>query len=348
MTNVFDERDHAQLIGPPEAFEQAKWTINPLKNHLALEVVAQLAAHGLDFRFQGGTALHTRFPKRLRFSVDVDIAADLDDVHRALKRIVDRFQHTKVLLKEPPGELSVEGVRHVLTFPGPGDGVEILVEVIPLAKDDFTVEPLHLAADGYDWQEECDAPTFETFAGQKLAVLCGTTIGRQAGRGQKNWRINQTLAKQIFDLGELLYLDLDQDLVWGAFEVEVGSANSLRGTTHSVASCASDAIASLTKLQGPRANSKDDEVRYGMWEGFKGIKGLLGKDWDDITYRVTAGCIARVAGNAAAPWSLVARPLREDAVPAEIQARLEAEGHMSGIFAAALRPAWAWAPRQLW
>lgn len=348
MPNVFDERDHAQLIAAPEAFDLETWPINPLKNHLALEVVAGLSQQGLGFRFQGGTALHTRFTKRLRFSIDVDLCADPAEVHDALKGFVGQYKHTKVELQEPPGDMSVEGVRHVLRFPGATTPVEILVEVVPQGGHEFKVQPLLLAADGYDWKAKCFAPTFETFAGQKLGVLCGTTIGRQAGRGQTQWRKNQTLAKQIFDIGELLHLELDSGAVWDAFELEVASANALRKTSHAVDACAQDAIANLANLRGPRTNDKDDVVRYGLWEGFKGIKGHLAKEWDDITYRVTAGCIARVAQNTDVPWAQLARPLREDAVPADLLARLEAENQVPDVFAAAVRPAWAWAPRPLW
>lgn len=101
-----------------------------------MEVVAHLAADRVEFDFQGGTALHARLATRARLSIDDDLRAkDPIAVHVGLRRFVERFPNSGIHLQDPPRELKIQGVKHVLTFTRTQDPdrvapLRILVEVV--------------------------------------------------------------------------------------------------------------------------------------------------------------------------------------------------------------------------
>lgn len=367
---AFHPDDVANAIGPAEAFDPAS-PANPsvyaLQNHLALEVVAHLQEAGVLSSFRGGTPLHSKFPRRRRFSVDADISTpSREAVHAALRDFAGRFPRSDVRLVEPPREMRLDGVQHTIHFghtqaPGEAAPIRVLVEVVEAGADGRSFEPLRLRSGPLDWGVDVTAPTFEGFAGQKLAVLGPNTIGKPAGLNDAFARPNQGIAKQIFDLRELLRMDLEAAAVRAAYEAAVTEANALRGTNHAAPACLQDAQALLAHLRRPRTADKAEPVRYGLWSGYRDTRGVIAvdarDDWRPEDYRVAAGVITRLAaalldGNAS--LDAVRRPLSEPAVPRDVLEGLEraqagrAPWFSAEDFGADARLAWAWAPRELW
>lgn len=367
---AFHPDEVADAIGPAQAFDPAS-PENPsayaLQNHLAVEVVAHLQEAGVISSFRGGTPLHAKLPQRRRFSVDADVStASREAVHAALRDFAARFPKSDVRLVEPPRALKLDGVQHTLLFghtqaPGEAAPVRILVEVVEAGADGRSFEPLRLRSGALDWGVDVTAPTFEGFTGQKLAVLGPNTLGKPVGLNVEFARPNQSVAKQIFDLRELLRLDLDAAAVRDAYEAAVAEANALRGISHASPACLEDARALLVHLRRPRTADKAEPVRYGLWSGYRDTRGVITAgardDWRPEHYRIAAGSITRLAvalSDGDANLDAVRRPLVAPAVPREILEGLEkaqagrAPWFSAEDFGADARLAWAWAPRELW
>lgn len=370
MGPAFHPDDVADTIGPSEAFDPghaATPGVYALQHHLVLEVAAFLAEAEVSFEFRGGTALHTKIAERRRFSIDLDImASNGKDVHEALQTFVERFPQSDITLQEPPENLRIDGVRHTLDFGHAGvkrdvGSVRILIEVVEVPTLDHATEPLRLKGDGFDWGIDVQAPTFETFVGQKLAVLGPNTIGKPVGLNPKHTRTNQTVCKQIFDLRELLRLDLDPGAMAEAYELAVAEANELRGTSHKVEDCLRDARELLALLRRPPSDDKGNPRPYGLWSGYRDSRRWIANpvrdDWRDVDYRIAGGVITRLTHGLVSQefeMGTLQAPLTVDAVPEDIREALDraqanqAEWFSQDEFGADARLAWAWAPQELW
>jgi len=366
---AFHPDDMENTKGPQAAFEpghDSTPTTYALQHHVALEVVAHLEQEGVPFWFRGGTALHTRIPHRTRFSSDVDVTTtDRALVHDALRTFVDRFPHSGIVLREPPKELRVEGVQHMLEFghsqaPTDQGPVRVLVEVVEHEERDG-FEPLALAADGHDWNVRVLAPTYDTFTGQKLAVLGPRTIGKPVGLNEDFVHQNQGVCKQIFDLRELLGQDLDQHAVLGAYEAAVREANGLRKTAFQPLQCLEDARSLLAHLRDPRTKDKAEPIRYGLWAGYehsmRWISTQARAAWRERDYRIAAGVLTRLVASlvdGGFDREAVARPLAQGPVPGHVVQAIEearagqSEWYREDAFGADAGLAWAWAPSEFW
>jgi hypothetical protein len=329
VTNVFTAAEQRDLLGDPHAFIPGPRTPKhaALQNHLALEVISFLHAESVPFTFKGGTALHARLGARIRFSVDVDISTrEPERVHAALRKFVARFP--SVALVEPSKPLLEDGVRHVLRFNNPfthGD-LWLLVEVMPEAPGVAT-DPVALSGDGYAWPGKVHVPTFEEFAGQKLAVLGPRTVGKPVGLNDQFARQNQGVAKQIFDLRELLRLDLEGKNVLAAYSREVDHCVKLRRLRVQLPAACEDALALLTNLRGPPTNDKSNPLRYGLWQGHLEANRWIaaGARFDATDYRVVGGSLARVftqMADGALDWEAAGRPCRSEGLPADVRERI--------------------------
>ena len=361
----FHPDDAKSTIGPAEAFvpgTEATPNIYALQHHLALEVVAFLEDQDVPFHFRGGTALHTKLPTRRRFSIDVDITtSEQSQVHDALKKFADRFPKSKVSLREPPAELKVDGVRYTLDFesvtPAP---LRILVEVVEGDLGKLIAEPLRLVGDGFDWGVEVNAPTFDAFTAQKLAVLGPNTIGKPVGPDPLLARSNQGVCKQIFDLRELMGQSIDGKGVREAYELAVAEGNALRESSHAVDDCLQDAVSFLRALRGPRLWDKSEAARYGLWSGFiesvRWIPATNRAQWTDRHFRIAGGSIARLAEairGGEADLAPARRPVLLQQPPEEVLAAVAAAQQQGAAwftpdFGGDAMIAWAWAPKELW
>ncbi len=358
----FHPDDVGNTIGPAGAFDptsRANPSVYALQNHLVLEVVAHLQQAGVPFLFYGGTALHTKLPERRRFSSDVDITTtDVKAVHRALRAFTRRFPGSDIQLREPPDELKVDGVRHTLDF---GQApLRLLIEVVEDGDRREGFEPLRVRGDGFDWGVNVMAPTFEGFMGQKLAVLGPNTIGKPVGLNPEHSHTNQGVCKQIFDLRELLHLDLEPGSIKDAYEVAVEEANRLHGTAHRPRACLEDARRLLIHLRGPRSNDESEPVRYGLWTGYRDSRRWIAlaarDDWRPEDYRIAGGVITRLAYSMETgdlELDSIRQPLVATAVPPEVLEGMEAAQAASAQwfsedFGVDARLAWSWAPRNLW
>lgn len=369
MAEPFHDDDVANATVPAAAFDEGSAntpTRNALLNHLALEVVAHLQERGVPFHFRGGTALHTKLTTRRRFSIDVDIITpDRPAVDKALVEFVQRFPKSEIELRDPPQPLFEDGVRHLLTFPRSAEGnlgaAKIYVEVVDAKLDGLETEALPLTADSFDWRITVTAPTFHAFAGQKLAVLGPNTVGKKVGRRDAYWRKNEGVCKQIFDLKELLTQDLDPTRVRAAYDAAVAESNRLHATSFTSEQSLADAADLLSRLRPPRRKEEADDARYGLWAGHDDSWTYIAQDarkaWQPRNYRISAGMITRLVDSLREPkddFEKVSEPLRRDAVPADIIAKIgaaEAKNDpwfVEGEFGADAMLAWSWAPRDLW
>ncbi len=368
VQHPFDESDWKALIGPPEAFDprnRENPSVYSVQNHLALEVMAHLAGTGVPILFQGGTALHVKLGDRRRFSIDLDLkTTDHSAVHASLREFAARFGRSQVLLVEPPTELSVEGVRHVLVFTRTADEttavpLRILVEVVEAEDVDDEAEALAIRADGFEWSVEASTPTFEGFVAQKFATLGPGTIGKRVGRNADCTRGNQGVCKQIYDLTQLLKRDLDGTRILEAYRRAVAESNRLRHSAFTHEQILHDASELLRALKEPRPQGKEDLYAYGLWSGYRDSRRWIRgrEEWTDASYRISGGVLHRVAQDmlhGRLRWELVRQPVVADRVPEPkatmLNSALEAGNSWvaSDGFAGDLRIAWAWSPEEFW
>lgn len=365
---AFHPRDLRNVIGPAEAFDlshQDTPSTYALQNHLAFEIVAHLQEAGVPFKFRGGTPLQARLGARRRFSSDADLTTpDKAGVHDALRRFTKRYPHSEIHLREPPEDLRVDGVRHILEFghtlaPGEHAPVRVLVEAVEDDDTDHAHAPLRLQSGPHDWQVTVQAPTLEAFLGQKLAVLGPETVGKPVGLNRGLARQNQSVCKQIFDLREILKHDLDEGRLLSEYKAAISQANRLHGTRHPPEACLEDAERLLNRLREPRTTDDADPVRYGLWAGYRDSRRWITREtrdeWRETDYRIAGGVLARLSGHLNDDLELdnLRAPLVQDRVPDPVQHRLEnarQEGAdwLTEDLGIDARLAWSWAPREIW
>lgn len=369
VRNPFDEKDLDNLSGPAQAFQPEHHNPAPtyaVQNHLALEVVAHLANAGVPIMFQGGTALQTKLKQRTRFSVDVDIrSTDPGAVEESLHGFVERFPRSGIKLLEPPDSLKIDGVRHTLQFPKAADPITnrplpLLVEVVPTDDVDQGTEPLSLTVEGMEWGCTVPAPTLEGFVAQKLCVLGPNTLGKAVGPNETHARQNQSVCKQIHDLGRLLLQDLNGETVHSLYMHEIKQANHLRNSDFNDKEALSDAARLIRHLREPRPPKTGPIEAHALWTGYRDSqRWIRNRDhWTPMNYRTTGGVIHRMVQELRQDrlrWSLIARPLHNDPpLPQETAKLLDKavsapeEWVASDRFAGDIRTAWAWSPQEYW
>lgn len=355
----FHPADLPNAAGPAEAFDPQRWTVYGLQNHLALEIVDHLVEEGTSFSFRGGTALHSKLGTRARHSVDVDLdSVSPAEIHAALQAFAKRFPLSVQL--EPPKPLKIPGEKHFVTFPLTADGrdpaKQVLVEVAKWDELGRT-EPMPLFADGLTWPHRAQGPSLSAFMGQKLSTLGPGTVGIAIGPNLTHAQLNQSVAKQLFDLRELGRQALNPRELEEVYRREVEAVAARRAQRVTVGDAVNDAKRLVEELRAPRELGLRSQAGYALWSGYRDTRRfVLAGGWDETAFRVTGGVVGRVLDNLGhdVPWATLTQPLTADRVPADRLDGLEQAIRRREAwvppheFGGVLPVAWAWSPKELW
>jgi hypothetical protein len=188
-----------------------------------LELVEQLQATGLPFRFKGGNSLLLILPHPERFSNDVDIAtgASKDEVIRAVESIVTarcaspgalhptRFTRYEVRAhKTKPWLLMISFKLFFKSFYQSDEDAFVMLDAV-LRKSPYPgiMRPI-VCGDIYQTDTKVETPTTSGLIADKLLTLGPSTLGIPLGKGKEAQRL-----KHVFDITSLLHYECNIDNV---------------------------------------------------------------------------------------------------------------------------------------
>lgn len=256
-----------------------------------LELVAQAAAVGLDFRFKGGNSLLLVLPAPERLSIDVDVDAretkermveGMEEVVRrcdAFTRLEVRPHKTKPWLpmisfnvyfesafpRDEPAFVMFDAV--LKEPPGPGRRVPVRVPGI------------------YEAAQEVEVMTPAGLMGDKLLTIGPSTVGIPLGKKKDAQRL-----KHVFDVARLASLRPDRSDVRRSLEACLAQENEIQRKSWSWPAVAEDTVrfceAGLAFASPPDpAAIPPTEYAHEIATGFAGFRGHVFRrlyGWDDL------------------------------------------------------------------
>lgn len=169
-----------------------------------LELVAELADEGLQFRFKGGNSLLVLLEDPKRFSIDVDITTEepRDAIDAAVESVVKRHgvftrwqkrQHkTKPWLPMVSYEIFFRS-----QFAASGESFIMLDAVLHNTRFD-TIQKTVACGDLFYCSRTCELPSISSMVGDKLLTLGPNTLGIPLGKKKEAQRL-----KHVYDVSLL-------------------------------------------------------------------------------------------------------------------------------------------------
>jgi len=196
-----------------------------------LELVAELQATGLPFRFKGGNSLLLILPHPERFSIDVDIAtgATKDEVIRAVKDLIassetTRFTGYEVRPHQTKPWLPMISFKLFFKslYQNDEDAFVMLDAVLEKAPYPGEMRPI-VCGDIYRAHTNVETPTTSGLIADKLLTLGPSTLGIPLDKKKEAQRL-----KHIFDVASLLRCEYSIDRVREAIRPCIEQENILQ------------------------------------------------------------------------------------------------------------------------
>ncbi|MFD2586087.1 nucleotidyl transferase AbiEii/AbiGii toxin family protein [Croceitalea marina] len=203
----------------------------------ALSLLEQLKVAGLDFVFKGGTSLVLLLKEGNRFSIDIDIIAQIErePLEALLNDVVKNSHFKTVTLNERRSyKEGIPKAHYTFEFDSvynPDVPGTILLDI--LFDSSHYPEFIEASIDTY-WLAINDEPTIVTapsvnaITGDKLTAFAPETIGIPYYKGDESFAME--ICKQLFDLGQLFERITDVTIVKKSFsafaKAELGYRNS--------------------------------------------------------------------------------------------------------------------------
>ena len=168
-----------------------------------LELVAELADHGLQFRFKGGNSLLVLLGDPKRFSIDVDISTEepRDAIDAAVEAVVARHGvFTRWQRRQHKTKPWLPMVSYELFFQSVFTGQEIFVmldAVLHNVACDTIQKPVG-CGELFHCAKTCELPSVASILGDKLLTLGPNTLGIPIGKKKEAQRL-----KHVFDVSLL-------------------------------------------------------------------------------------------------------------------------------------------------
>ena len=258
---------------------------------LALTLLENLRASGVNFIFKGGTSMLLILGTPARFSIDIDIVMETDQgLEEAIQRVIQYgvFHHF-----EEDERSSVIPKRHYkFFFQSAIQGKEsyilldILFETAPYPVcQTIAIQSSLLALSGEPILVDCPVP--ECLFGDKLTAFAPHTTGILYGKDKE-----LEIIKQLYDLGLLFNVIHDPTLIAGTFHAIANQELAYRDLSHfSTASVLADSFATAC-LIGMRGYGAPKEYA----ELLTGIKKMVGFVYaEHFTLDSAILCAAKVA-----------------------------------------------------
>jgi hypothetical protein len=258
---------------------------------LALTLLENLRAGGIDFIFKGGTSLLLILGTPRRFSIDLDIVMETaQGLEQAIQHVIRQGVFHRV---EEDERSSVVPKRHYKFFfqsviQGKESSIllDILFEGNPYpACQTVALQSDLLVTEGTPTQITCPFP--ECLLGDKLTAFAPHTTGILYGKDKE-----LEISKQLYDLGLLFDAVHDMRLVADAFHTIADQELAYRGLHHlSTANVLADSFATAC-LIGMRGYGSPEEYAE-LLDGIKKMAGFVYSEHFTLDSAIL--CAAKVA-----------------------------------------------------
>jgi hypothetical protein len=258
---------------------------------LALTLLENLRAGGIDFIFKGGTSLLLIVGAPMRFSIDLDIVMETDQgLEEAIQHVIRQGVFHRF---EEDERLSAVPKRHYKFFfqsAIQGKESSILLDILfesnpyPVCQA-VAIQSGLLVTEGKPTQITCPVP--ECLLGDKLTAFAPHTTGILYGKDKE-----MEISQQLYDLGLLFEIVHDIRLVSDTFHTIADQELAYRSLCHlSTANVLADSFATAC-LIGTRGYGAPEEYA----ELLNGIKKMAGFVYaEHFTLDSAILCAAKVA-----------------------------------------------------
>lgn len=194
-----------------------------------LELVAQLSASGLSFRFKGGNSQLILLAEPQRFSIDVDIVTTVDkpDLIAVCERIVREcrlFQSCEVRQHKTKPWLPMISFKLFFdsVYQTPEDAYVMLDAVLEPAPYPGIRKEV-VCGDLYRSDKEVEVPTIAGLLADKLLCIGPSTLGIPLGKKKEAQRL-----KHLFDVATLSRGDYDRAIFTTSLDTCMTQENQLQ------------------------------------------------------------------------------------------------------------------------
>lgn len=221
----FFTREHYEAhagVAPPDLCE--------LVVH-CLEVVAQLSASGLEYRFKGGNSQLILLDTPRRFSIDVDIVTTVEKEHlsEVVGGIVEkhpRFTRHEVRPHRTKPWLPILSFKLFFEsqYPQDEEPFVILDAVLEPPAYGGVVKPV-VCGELYRSEQTVELPSISGLLADKMLCISPKTVGIPLGKNKEGHRL-----KHVFDVANLSRHSPDWEEVAGALETCLAQENQIQKT----------------------------------------------------------------------------------------------------------------------
>ena len=282
MTTLADRRYFAK-----EHFEahkgQAPAYLSELVVH-CLELVAQLAAKQLEFRFKGGNSQLVLLEQPRRLSIDVDIVTTVgkEELTKVVEAIVAGCEaFTRVETRAPKTKPWLPMISFKLYFNSfyqPAEEAYVMLDaVLEAAPYDGVRKQVRCGA-LYESGESVELPSVSGLIGDKMLCIGPATTGIPLNKNKEAQRL-----KHVFDIGTLSRHDTDLAAMRAALHACLAQENKLQNSAWTWPQVAEDTAKFLAAARAHAAQPALDGIEKGtyLYEIVKGFEDFRKHVWRD-------------------------------------------------------------------
>lgn len=270
-----------------------------------LELVSQLSASGLAYRFKGGNSLLILLEDPRRFSIDVDIVTTVSK--ETLSGIVEQVtescpRFTGLEIRPHKTKPWLPMISYNIRFDSVYGGEACVMLDAVLEEPPYPgIRKQVRCGTLYHSAQTVEVPSVSGLTADKFLTLGPATLGIPLDKGKDAQRL-----KHVFDVALLLREKHDPQAVRGHLEACLAQENSLQRSGYTLAEVVADTLRFLTAPQGSTgpeealAKGAQDPYLREIATGFEKFRGHLFRQlytWDDL--KADCALIAGLCGELA-------------------------------------------------
>lgn len=274
----FFEREHFEAHKG-----QAPAYLSELVVH-CLELVAQLSAKKLDFRFKGGNSQLVLLEAPRRLSIDVDIVTTVGK--EPLTKLVEQIVHdcdafTRLETRAPKTKPWLPMISFKLFFNShyqkPEDAY-VMLDAVLEAPPYGGVRKQVKCGELYESNEAVELPSVSGLIADKMLCISPATCGIPLGKNKEAQRL-----KHVFDIGTLSRHPTDHGEMRGALHACLAQENKLQNSAWTWPEVAKDTAKFLAEARAHASPPSLDSVEKGtyLWEIVRGFDDFRKHVWRD-------------------------------------------------------------------
>jgi hypothetical protein len=249
-----------------------------------LELVAQLAAKKLEFRFKGGNSQLVLLEAPRRLSIDVDIVTTVakDELTKLVESVVagcDAF--TRLETRAPKTKPWLPMISFKLFFNShyqPAEEAYVMLDAVLEAPPYGGVRKQVRCGALYESGETVELPSVSGLIADKMLCIGPATCGIPLGKNKEAQRL-----KHVFDIGTLSRQPTDLDEMRTALHACLAQENKLQGSAWTWPQVAEDTATFLREAAPHADKPSEDGIAKGtyLWEIVRGFEDFRKHVWRD-------------------------------------------------------------------